>query len=186
MSPKTLQNRPQEASKTLLAPGRRRHPFLEPFSFVFWRGRDPKNHENHMVFTMFWRCSCFSEAALKGTQKRPPKTPQIDPKTTPRRPPEDQKGHSEKVIEFSSKSKPMLDDFRPPNGPQMAPRIAQKMTSAPKARPRAPKSRREAQKDPLETRIRGPPRPTSTRKSCSKILVKRSFETASRQIHETP
>ena len=65
---------------------------------------------------MFWRCSCFSEAALKGTQKRPPKTPQIDPKTTPRRPPEDQKGHSEKVIEFSSKSKPMLDDFRPPNG----------------------------------------------------------------------
>ena len=30
----------------------------------------------------------------------------------------------------------------------MAPQIAQKSTSAPKARPRAPKSRREAQKDP--------------------------------------
>ena len=152
MSPKTLQNQPQEASKTLLAPGRRRHPFLEPFSFVFWRGRDPKNHENHMVFTVFWRCSCFSEAALKGTQKRPPKTPQIDPKTTPRRPPEDQKGHSEKVIEFSSKSKPMLDDFRAPNGTpngtqnrskndlgaQGPPKSAQEPPGGPKRPPRRP------------------------------------------------
>ena len=78
--------------------------------------------------------------------------------------------------------------------------FAQKSTSAPKARPRAPKSRREAQKDPQEAagrpkmtpkrppeaRIRGPPRPTSTRKSYSKILVKRSFETALRKIHESP
>ena len=78
--------------------------------------------------------------------------PQIDPKTTPRRPPEDQKGHSEKVIEFSSKSKPMLDDFRSQNGTpngtqnrskndlgaQGPPKSAQEPPGGPKRPPRRP------------------------------------------------
>ena len=41
-----------------------------------------------------------------------------------------------------------------------------------------------AKRPPPEARIRGPPRPTSTRKSYTKILVKRSFQTALRKIHQ--
>ena len=47
-----------------------------------------------------------------------------------------------------SKSQPNFNDFRLPNEVPNGAKIAQKSTSAPKARPRAPKSRREAQKDP--------------------------------------
>ena len=41
-----------------------------------------------------------------------------------------------------------------------------------------------SQNRPPEARFRGPPRPISTRKSYTKILVKRSFQTALRKIHQ--
>ena len=52
--------------------------------------------------------------------------------------------------------------------------------------PGSPKRPQEAPKRPPEARIRDPPRPASTRKSCSKKLVKRIFETALRKIHQRP
>ena len=56
------------------------------------------------------------DAGLKRAPKRPQKASKIYPKTTPRRPPEDQKCTSEQVLEFCLKCKQHLDDFRPENG----------------------------------------------------------------------
>ena len=63
-------------------------------------------------------------------------------------------------------------------GAQGPPKSAQEPPGSPKRPPNG------SPKRPPEARIRDPPRPTSTRKSCSKKLVKRSFETALRKIHQ--
>ena len=70
-----------------------------------------------------------------------------------------------------------------PNGTQNRSKIDLGAQGPPKSAQEPPGG---PKRPPPEARIRGPPRPTSTRKSCSKILVKRSFETALGKIHETP
>ena len=71
-----------------------------------------------------------------------------------------------------------------PNGDQNRSKIDLGAQGPPKSTQEPPGGPKKTPKRPPEARIRGPPKPTSTRKSCSKILVKRSFETALRKIHQ--
>ena len=81
-----------------------------------------------------------------------------------------------------------------PRAPRSHPRAAQERPRAPKSRPRAPKSaqdgpgaaQKESQEPPGGTNSSETTGPRHCRKRCSKILVKRSFETATRKINETP
>ena len=68
-----------------------------------------------------------------------------------------------------------------PNGTQNRSKIDLGAQGPPKSAQEPPGG---PKRPPPEARIRGPPRPTSTRKSYTKILVKRSFETALRKIHQ--
>jgi hypothetical protein len=68
-----------------------------------------------------------------------------------------------------------------PNGTQNRSKIDLGAQGPPKSAQEPPGG---PKRPPPEARIRGPPRPTSTRKSYTKILVKRSFQTALRKIHQ--
>ena len=68
-----------------------------------------------------------------------------------------------------------------PNGTQNPSKIHRGAQGPPKSAEEPPGG---PKRPPPEARIRGPPRPTSTRKSYTKILVKRSFQTALRKIHK--
>ena len=68
-----------------------------------------------------------------------------------------------------------------PNGTQHRSKIDLGAQGPPKSAQEPPGG---PKRPPPEARIRGPPRPTSTRKSYTKILVKRSFQTALRKIHQ--
>ena len=68
-----------------------------------------------------------------------------------------------------------------PNGTQKSLKIDLGAQGPPKSAQEPPGG---PKRPPPEARIRGPPRPTNTRKSYTKILVKRSFQTALRKIHQ--
>ena len=89
------------------------------------------------------------------------------------------KSHTKSTLPRKLKTTSKKCRFEHQNASQNRPRHPRPAQERPRAAGRPKKT-------PPEARIRGPPRPTSTRKSCSKILVKRSFETALRKIHETP
>ena len=79
MAPKSLQNRPQEPSKTVFQPESCRKLFPDPVLVDFWPPGNLKNNVFPFVFQCFW------EILLPGSgpQKAPQNTSKMDPKSGP-------------------------------------------------------------------------------------------------------
>ena len=132
MDPKLHQNRAPEAPKTLLEPGCRRKLVSEPFWGPFWTPRDPENRALAVA-----RCYFFANLASRA--REPEIAPQMNPKSSLKRPPEAPECPKMSLQIGARISIKFQLRFWRFWSPKMAPKIAQKnglrAQGPPKARP---------------------------------------------------
>ena len=143
-------------------------------------GSDKKTHATKALkISVFWHFWCLFFRSRQPSRKKVPKMTSQSPSGT--LPGTRQEGKIGLLVALGA----FQGRFWTPKG---GPNCSQKSLKIDLGAQGPPKSAQEPpggpKRPPPEARIRGPPRPTSTRKSYTKILVKRSFQTALRKIHQ--